>query len=87
MPIYEFQEGSKIVERVLSVAERDKFPGRVTAPRRVLVCPRGETSQPHAVMNGLRKQEEKYGSAFSKMWPFSVKQTREAWGKNRATDN
>lgn len=88
MPIYEYLEDGHIVERILSVEERDKFPNRVTAPRRVKVCPRGRPSQEMDVMRGLYQVEQQLGTAgFRKRFPFTIEQTRKAWGKNRATDN
>lgn len=88
MPTYEYIEAGKRVLRVLPVEQRDSFPGRVTVPSRVAVCPRGEPSQEHAAMDGLRKVEQQIGtSEFQRRFPFSVKQTRKAWGKARATDN
>jgi len=88
MPTYEYVENGQRVVRVLPVSERDSFPGRVTVPSRVAVCPRGQQSQEQAAMNGLRTVEQQIGtSEFRRRFPFSVKQTRKAWGAARATDN
>ena len=88
MPTYEYIENGQKIVRVLPVSRRDEFPGRVSVPSRIAVCPRGAPSQEHAVMNGLRTVEQQMGTtAFRKAFPFSVEHTRKVWGKTRATDN
>lgn len=90
MPIYEYldQVSGRIVERFVPVAERDNWPGRLTAPRRVAVCPRGRPSQEAEAMAGLYKVEQQMGTGvFGKGFPFTVEQTRKAWGAQRSTSN
>jgi hypothetical protein len=88
MPTYEYIENGRRVLRVLPVSERDSFPGRVTVPSRVAVCPRGPATQAQEAMDGLRKVEQQIGTGeFRRRFPFSVGQTRKAWGARRATDN
>lgn len=62
MPSYEYIEGGRTVIRVLPVAERDRFPGRVTVPSRIAVCPRGEQSHGEAVLRGFSRCEETFGT-------------------------
>lgn len=62
MPIYEYIEHGRRVTRVVPVARRDDWPGRVTVPSRVLVCARGEPTQGDEVLRGWRKAEEDYGT-------------------------
>jgi hypothetical protein len=75
MPAYEYIERGRTVIRVLPVADRDKFPGRVVIPRRVMVCPRGEPSQADQVIKGFYACEQKYGTA-------RVRLTEKALGMN-----
>jgi len=63
MPAYEYREGGKIVVRVLPVKDRDTFPGRITIPSRLSVCPRGAPSQADEVLRGYYRSEEKLGTA------------------------
>ena len=63
MPCYEYLESGRVVERVLPVERRDEFPGRVTVPRRVSVCPRGKPSQGAEVLRGFYREESKPGAA------------------------
>ena len=62
MPCYQYNENGVIVERVLPVAERDAFPGRVTVPRRVMVLAGGRSEaewQAGEVLRGFRREEQK----------------------------
>ena len=61
MPLYEYNEGGRIVQRRLTVADRDKFPGRVPIPRRLSVCPRGQPTQGAEVLRGFYKAEQTLG--------------------------
>lgn len=63
MPVYEYVENGRIVERAVPVDQRDAFPGRLTVPRRVSVCPRGKPSQGSEVLRGLYREESKPGAA------------------------
>ena len=76
MPNYEFIEDGRRVIRRLPVALRDSFPGRVTVPSRVLVCPRGAPTQGEDVLRGFSECEQKYGTE-------KVRQTAEALGLSR----
>jgi hypothetical protein len=75
VPAYEYIEGGKTVVRVVPVADRDKYPGRVQVPRRVMVCPRGEPSQGDEVIRGFYQCEQRYGTA-------KVRLTEKALGMN-----
>jgi hypothetical protein len=83
MPLYEYREGDRIVERVLPVAARDSFPGRITIPRRVSVCHRGEPSQGESVLAGWKDCEEKDGTEAVRQTAASLglsrEQVKQAW--------
>jgi hypothetical protein len=76
MPVYEYIENGKRVLRKLPVAARDNFPGRVTVPSRVNVCPRGEPTQGDEVLRGFSRCEDRYGTE-------QVRQTAKALGLSR----
>jgi hypothetical protein len=76
MPVYEYIEDGRRVLRKLPVAQRDDFPGRVTVPSRVLVCPRGKESQGTEVLRGFAQCEDRYGTE-------KVRQTAQAIGLTR----
>lgn len=76
MPVYEYRENGKQVLRRLPVAERDNYPGRVTVPSRLNVCPRGEPTQGDEVLRGFRRAEESFGTD-------AVKRTAAAIGLSR----
>lgn len=63
MPLYEYNEGGRLVTRHASVAERDRWPGRVTVPRRVSVLAGSGRSegqwQAEEVLRGFRREEQK----------------------------
>lgn len=62
MPLYEYLEASgRIVERVLPVQERNRFPGRLTVPRRVNVCPRGAPTVAESALRGFYGVEQTGG--------------------------
>ena len=64
MPNYEYidpESGRRVIRR-LPVAERDNFPGRVTVPARVMVCPRGEPKQGDEVLRGFSRSEDRFGT-------------------------
>jgi len=83
MPLYEYLEGDRIVERVLPVARRDAYPGRIKVPRRVSVCHRGEPSQGEAVLNGWKDCEERDGTEAVRQTAASLglsrEQVKQAW--------
>lgn len=62
MPAYEYSENGRTVVRVLPVADRDKFPGRVAIPSRISVCPRGAPTQGEDVLRGFYRCEERNGT-------------------------
>lgn len=73
MPLYEYIDpvtGFR-TERVLPVARRDEFPGRVTIPRRLVVLTKGGKSeadwQAEEVLRGFHKLEQKDPQANEKM--------------------
>lgn len=63
MPVYEYLENGKVVLRRVPVADRDMYPGRVTIPSRLTVCPRGESTQGESVLRGFYQCEQKMGTA------------------------
>jgi hypothetical protein len=65
MPTYQYKEPAtgEIVERFLPVEDRDRYPGRLTVPRRVNVCPRGKPSQGAEVLRGFAREESKPGGS------------------------
>ncbi len=63
MPSYEYIEGDRRIIRILPVADRDKFPGRVTVPSRINVCPRGPSTQGDEVLRGFYRAEQTYGNS------------------------
>lgn len=75
MPVYEYREGRKTVLRRLPVEERDKYPGRITVPSRLTVCPKGAMTQGEQVLRGFYQCEQRYGTA-------RVRQTEKALGLN-----
>lgn len=85
MPTYEYREQSgQIVTRVLPVERRDEFPGRITVPRRVMVCPRGRPSQGAEVLRGFYREESKPGHGASldralKASGFSADHVKRVW--------
>ena len=62
MPVYEYIEGGRPVLRRVSVADRDKFPGRVKVPSRIAVCPQGQPTQGSEVLRGFSRCEDRYGT-------------------------
>lgn len=62
MPCYEYLENGRVVDRVLPVARRDDFPGRITVPRRLHVCPRGAPTAENELMTGWKDCEESMGT-------------------------
>jgi hypothetical protein len=84
MPVYQYLEGERLVERVLPVARRDDFPGRLAVPRRVLVCPRGRISQGEQVLRGFYEVEQRDPSMHRQLKAnlgLSAAQIREAWSR------
>lgn len=75
MPVYEYRHRGKVILRRVPVAERDRYPGRVTIPSRLTVCPRGEPTQGEQVLRGFYEEELKTGSK-------AVRQTERALGLN-----
>lgn len=64
MPNYEFidpESGRRVIRR-LPVAQRDSFPGRVTVPSRIHVCPKGEPEQGSQLLQGWKECEESMGT-------------------------
>lgn len=63
MPLYEYAEAGRVVERVLPIEQRDAYPHRITVPARITV-PRG-LQHPGSVAAGgpqaLRELEIKHG--------------------------
>ena len=86
MPSYEYIEGGRSVVRVLPVAERDRFPGRVTVPSRVMVCPRGEPSQGSQVLRGFERAESTSGTEKVRLCAKAIGLTRDqvkkVWAAN-----
>lgn len=62
MPVYEYREGNRIVERILPISERDRFPNRITVPRRVSVCHQGEPQHGSQLLDGWKAVEESGGT-------------------------
>lgn len=88
MPNYEFidpESGRRVIRR-LSVAERDSFPGRVTVPSRVSVCPQGQPSQGSEVLRGFAKCEERYGTEKVRQCASAIglsrDQVKKVWAAN-----
>lgn len=86
MPAYEYIEDGRTVVRVLPVADRDKFPGRITVPSRIAVCPRGEPAQGEQVLRGWYECEEKDGTAAvrktEKALGLTAGQIKKVWQEN-----
>lgn len=64
MPNYEFidpESGRRVIRR-LPVAERDSFPGRVTVPSRINVCPKGEPETGSQLLDGWKACEQSMGT-------------------------
>lgn len=77
MPVYEYQEGNRTVLRRVPVADRDKFPGRVTVPSRINVCPQGEPTAGSQVLRGFAKCEESFGTEKVRQCANAVGLTRD----------
>ena len=77
MPNYEYIENGKRVIRRLPVAERDSFPGRVTVPSRIHVCPKGEPEHGSQLMDGWKSCEESMGSEGVRKMARSLGLTRD----------
>lgn len=79
MPNYEYidpESGRRVIRR-LPVAARDSFPGRVTVPSRLSVCPKGEPAQADEVLRGFSKCEDRYGTEKVRLCAKAVGLTRE----------
>lgn len=77
MPLYEYIEHGRRVTRVLPVARRDEFPGRVTVPSRINVCPTGGPTQGDEVLRGFRRAEETLGTEKVRQCAKSLGLTRD----------
>ncbi len=77
MPIYEYLENGRQVLRKLPVADRDKFPGRVTVPSRINVCPRGEPAQGSQLLDGWKAVEEQNGTGYARQMAKGLGLSRE----------
>ncbi len=77
MPLYEYVENGRIVERVLPVAARDSYPGRITIPRQVSVCHKGEPSHAEVTLQGWKDCEEKDGTEAVRQTAASLGLTRD----------
>lgn len=79
MPNYEFidpESGRRVIRR-LRVEDRDSFPGRVTVPSRVSVCPRGEPEHGSQLMDGWKACEEQGGTESARQMARGLGLTRE----------
>lgn len=77
MPCYEYIEGGETVVRVLPVAERDRFPGRVTVPSRISFLLASEPKQGDQVLRGWYRCEESSGTEKVRQAAKSLGLTRE----------
>lgn len=77
MPLYEYIEHGKRVTRIVPVSQRDKFPGRVTVPSRINVCPNGDPKQGDQVLRGFRRAEETYGTEKVRLCAKAIGLTRD----------
>lgn len=77
MPVYEYREGDRIVERVLPIDRRDAFPNRLTVPRRINVCPRGEPEHGSQLLQGWKECEEDGGTDSTRQLARQMGLTRE----------